>query len=78
MELIKVIPLIGFWVTICSFIEKLTNLWQVFKFEPGKHEPSMTLGKAFEPGTENDDTERFCKPTDVAVTSTGDFYVSDG
>lgn len=66
-------------------IDPAGNLWmtdvamhQVFKFERGKHEPSMTLGKAFEPGTTNNDTERFCKPTDVAVTSTGDFYVSDG
>lgn len=37
--------------------------------------PSITLGKAFIPG--NDD-RRFCKPTDVAVHSSGDFFVSDG
>ncbi|XP_039307566.1 peptidyl-alpha-hydroxyglycine alpha-amidating lyase 1 isoform X2 [Solenopsis invicta] len=37
--------------------------------------PSITLGEAFVPG--NDKT-RFCKPTDVAVHSNGDFFVSDG
>lgn len=51
---------------------------QVFKFEPGKQTPSLTLGKAFEPAQSNDDVERFCKPTDVAVATNGDFFVSDG
>lgn len=37
--------------------------------------PSMILGEAFVPG--NDET-RFCCPTDVAVHSNGDFFVSDG
>ncbi|XP_024871261.1 peptidyl-alpha-hydroxyglycine alpha-amidating lyase 1-like [Temnothorax curvispinosus] len=37
--------------------------------------PSMTLGEAFVPGNDN---RRFCKPTDVAVHSNGDFFVSDG
>ena len=51
---------------------------QVFKFEAGKKQPSLTLGKAFQPATSNEDVERFCKPTDVAVASNGDFFVSDG
>lgn len=51
---------------------------QVFKFEPGKSTPSLTLGKLFEPAKSNADTERFCKPTDVAVASNGDVFVSDG
>jgi peptidylamidoglycolate lyase len=51
---------------------------QVFKFEPGKKTPSLTLGKAFQSATSNEDVERFCKPTDVAVASNGDFFVSDG
>lgn len=35
----------------------------------------LTLGEAFEPGSDN---EHFCKPTDIAVGSNGDFYVADG
>lgn len=38
----------------------------------------MVLGKAFEPATGDSDTERFCQPTDVAVASNGDIFVSDG
>ncbi len=52
-------------------------LHQVFKFEEGGTEPLLTLGKRFEPGT-NDDRDRFCKPTDVAVASNGDIFVADG
>lgn len=37
--------------------------------------PSLTLGEAFVPGS--DDTH-FCQPTDVAVSSSGVFFVSDG
>jgi peptidylamidoglycolate lyase len=51
---------------------------QVFKFEPGKKEPSLVLGKLFEPAKTHEDTERFCKPTDVGVASNGDIYVTDG
>lgn len=61
----------NFWMTDVA-------MHQVFKFEPGKRQPSLTLGKAFQPGRSNSDVERFCQPTDVAVTSSGDFYVADG
>ncbi|KAL0134562.1 hypothetical protein PUN28_001391 [Cardiocondyla obscurior] len=37
--------------------------------------PSIILGEAFVPGN---DKGRFCKPTDIAVHSNGDFFVSDG
>nr|KAG5698856.1 hypothetical protein BaRGS_019708 [Batillaria attramentaria] len=37
--------------------------------------PDLILGEKFVPG--NDDTH-FCQPTDVAVASNGDFFVSDG
>lgn len=37
--------------------------------------PLMTLGVKLEPGNDN---KHFCKPTDVAVASNGDFFVSDG
>jgi len=52
---------------------------QVFKFNSaGKQEPSLVLGKKFEHARSNEDTERFCEPTDVAVASNDDFYVADG
>jgi peptidylamidoglycolate lyase len=65
-------------------VDGQSNVWltdvalhQVFKFPPkgGNGQPTLVLGTRFEPG--NDDTH-FCKPTAVAVTSTGDFFVSDG
>ena len=40
--------------------------------------PELTLGKAFEPAINNDDMERLCKPTDVAVTKDGTIFVADG
>lgn len=66
-------------------IDKEENIWltdvalhQVFKFPPvAKNErtPLLALGKAFVPGNS---AVRFCKPTSVAVTSWGDFFVADG
>ena len=62
-------------------IDKEDNLWvtdvglhQIFKFN-SKGELLMALGEAKSPG--NDQTH-FNLPTDVAVTSDGSFYVSDG
>ncbi|XP_041361694.1 peptidyl-glycine alpha-amidating monooxygenase A-like [Gigantopelta aegis] len=58
------------------------NLWvtdvalhQVMKIPAGSKQPDLVLGQKFIPGS--DDTH-FCKPTDVAVISNGDFFVSDG
>ena len=45
------------------------------KIPKGSQEPNLTLGVRLTPGS--DDTH-FCKPTDVAVASNGDFFVSDG
>ena len=63
-------------------VDKQGNIWvtdvglhQVFRFPPGSDTPDMTLGERFIPGT---DQKHFCKPTDVAVMSNGDFFVSDG
>lgn len=54
----------------------MTNyLLQVLKFEKGSQTPSLTLGEALVPGS---DTSHFCKPTDVAVASNGEFFVADG
>lgn len=65
-------------------LDKDDNIWvtdvglhQVFKF-PAKYgdgKPLMSLGTRFEPGS--DDTH-FCKPTGVAVLTSGEFFVSDG
>ncbi|XP_011640878.1 peptidyl-alpha-hydroxyglycine alpha-amidating lyase 1 [Pogonomyrmex barbatus] len=44
-------------------------------FEDSILKPSIILGEAFVPGN---DERTFCKPTDVAVHSNGDFFVSDG
>jgi len=35
----------------------------------------MSLGEKLVPGT---DDKHFCKPTDVAIASTGEFFVADG
>lgn len=63
-------------------IDKQGNLWvtdvglhQVMKIPKGSHEPTLTLGVHLTPGS---DDKHFCKPTDVAVASNGDFFVSDG
>uniref|UniRef100_A0A336N1C7 peptidylamidoglycolate lyase n=1 Tax=Culicoides sonorensis TaxID=179676 RepID=A0A336N1C7_CULSO len=58
------------------------NIWltdvalhQVFKFKPGHDYPSITLGRRFEPGVSR---YHLCKPTSVAVASTGEIFVADG
>lgn len=59
----------SFWVTDVA-------LHQVMKFEArGDTEPSLVLGKAFQPGRSY---TKFCKPTSVAVEQSGMFYVADG
>lgn len=63
-------------------VDKKGNIWvtdvalhQVFRFPPNSDKPDLTLGERFVPGN---DEKHFCKPTDVAVLSTGEFFVSDG
>nr|XP_020650073.1 peptidyl-glycine alpha-amidating monooxygenase isoform X2 [Pogona vitticeps] len=60
----------NYWVTDVA-------LHQVFKLAPhGVESPLLTLGKAFQPGS---DGNHFCQPTDVVVDPvTGNIYVSDG
>ncbi|CAH1796518.1 unnamed protein product [Owenia fusiformis] len=65
-------------------IDKDDNVWvtdvamhQVMKFDAGKTDiPSILLGEKFNPNSHNG--LHFCKPTDVAVLSSGEFYVADG
>ncbi|CAG5132319.1 unnamed protein product [Candidula unifasciata] len=47
----------------------------VFKIPQGETSPSLVLGHRFQHGS---DLTSFCKPTDVAVLSSGEFFVSDG
>jgi DNA-binding beta-propeller fold protein YncE len=62
-------------------IDRENNVWvtdignhQVMKYSAdGKL--LLTLGKKGEPG---DDADHFNRPTDIAVTPSGEFYVSDG
>jgi len=51
------------------------GLHQVMKFEAGQTKPSLVLGTAFMSG---DDKNHFCKPTSVAVASSGHIFVGDG
>nr|KAI8728993.1 peptidyl-glycine alpha-amidating monooxygenase B-like isoform X1 [Biomphalaria glabrata] len=54
-------------------IDKRHPQWpQVFKTSPGQTEPKMTLGQKFQHG---EDTNLFCKPTDVAVLMPGEFFL---
>ena len=48
---------------------------QVFKFPAGKTQASLILGKRLKHGS---DDESFCKPTDVAVLKSGEFFVAEG
>ena len=49
--------------------------YQVFRVPAGGTVPDLTLGEAF---VHNEDAAHFCKPSDVAVLESGDFFVTDG
>ncbi|KAL4227515.1 hypothetical protein ACF0H5_012959 [Mactra antiquata] len=51
------------------------GLHQVMKIRADDTTPSLVLGEKLVPGS---DDSHFCKPTDIAVTSQGDFFVADG
>lgn len=66
---ISIDPQGNIWVTDVA-------LHQAFRFKADQLDsPDLVLGEAFVPG---DDERHFCKPTDVAVSSSGIVYVSDG
>ena len=63
-------------------IDNHDNIWvtdvalhQVMRFPNGSTTADLVLGKKLEPGF---DDVRFCKPADVAVLKTGEFFVADG
>jgi peptidylamidoglycolate lyase len=58
----------NFWVTDVA-------LHQVMKFPVANGNASLILGSRFEPGS---DSQHFCKPADVAVLNSGEFFVADG
>jgi len=65
---LKIDPEGNIWVTD-------VGLHQVMKFERGQTKPSLVLGTKFVPGN---DEKHFCKPTSVAVSSSGLIFVADG
>ncbi|XP_075166467.1 peptidyl-alpha-hydroxyglycine-alpha-amidating lyase 2 [Haematobia irritans] len=44
---------------------------QAFKFKPNGEKPLLVIGKRFRPGTS---VKHLCKPTSIAVATTGEFY----
>nr|AEI84584.1 peptidylglycine alpha-amidating monooxygenase [Conus bullatus] len=63
-------------------VDQEKNIWvtdvalhQIFRIAPNGTLPNMELGVRFVSG---DDDNHFCKPTDVAVLRSGEFFVSDG
>ncbi|KAF7495069.1 Peptidyl-alpha-hydroxyglycine alpha-amidating lyase 2 [Sarcoptes scabiei] len=64
-------------------VDLVGNLWltdvalhQVFRYRNDNLEqPDLILGERFVPGN---DAGHFCQPTDVAISSTGTAYISDG
>ena len=63
-------------------IDHNDNLWvtdvalhQVMRFPKGSRSPDLVLGQKLQPGF---DDESFCKPTDVAVLPSGEFFIADG
>lgn len=51
------------------------GLHQVMRFPPNSDRADLVLGQRFQPGKGDN---LFCKPTDVEVLSTGEFFISDG
>lgn len=63
-------------------IDRHDNLWltdvalhQAFKYKPGELEPTLVFGESFQPGS---DSKHLCKPTSVAVATTGEIFIADG
>ncbi|XP_037946820.1 peptidyl-alpha-hydroxyglycine alpha-amidating lyase 2-like [Teleopsis dalmanni] len=48
---------------------------QAFKFKPFETHPQIIIGKRFQPGSS---VYHLCKPTSIAVATTGEFFIADG
>ena len=84
MEIVKSWGANTFYMPHGLTVDGNQNIWltdvalhQVFKYDAGSSfdKPSLVLGTRFENG---DDDKHFCKPTDIAVATNGDIFVSDG
>jgi len=51
---------------------------EVHKYDIESDSIILTLGKQFQHATDMYDTEKFCKPSDVAIAPSGDIFISDG
>ncbi|CAD7015409.1 peptidyl-alpha-hydroxyglycine alpha-amidating lyase 2 [Ceratitis capitata] len=58
----------NYWITDVA-------MHQAFKFKPFETQPLLTVGKRFKPGSS---INHLCKPTSVAVATTGEFFIADG
>ncbi|XP_066139202.1 peptidyl-alpha-hydroxyglycine alpha-amidating lyase 2-like isoform X2 [Euwallacea fornicatus] len=63
-------------------IDRHDNLWitdvgmhQAFKFKPGEQQPALIFGELLVPGS---DVKHLCKPTSIAVATTGEIFIADG
>ncbi|KAH8321636.1 hypothetical protein KR074_010975 [Drosophila pseudoananassae] len=58
----------NYWITDVA-------MHQAFKFKPFSTKPLLTIGKRFRPGSS---VKHLCKPTSIAVATTGEFFIADG
>ncbi|XP_017123406.1 peptidyl-alpha-hydroxyglycine alpha-amidating lyase 2 [Drosophila elegans] len=58
----------NYWITDVA-------MHQAFKFKPFSNKPLLTIGKRFRPGSS---VKHLCKPTSIAVATTGEFFIADG
>uniref|UniRef100_A0A1A9WQJ0 peptidylamidoglycolate lyase n=1 Tax=Glossina brevipalpis TaxID=37001 RepID=A0A1A9WQJ0_9MUSC len=58
----------NYWITDVA-------MHQAFKFRASESQPLITIGTRFRPGST---IKHLCKPTSIAVATTGEFFVADG
>ncbi|XP_013113823.1 peptidyl-alpha-hydroxyglycine alpha-amidating lyase 2 [Stomoxys calcitrans] len=58
----------NYWITDVA-------MHQAFKFKPYEEKPLLVVGKRFRPGSS---VKHLCKPTSIAVATTGEFFIADG
>lgn len=54
---------------------KSENFFVHLQFKPGELQPVLKFGFRFVPGSDN---KHLCKPTSVAVATTGEIFIADG
>uniref|UniRef100_A0A1B0GBQ4 peptidylamidoglycolate lyase n=1 Tax=Glossina morsitans morsitans TaxID=37546 RepID=A0A1B0GBQ4_GLOMM len=58
----------NYWITDVA-------MHQAFKLRASESQPLLTIGTPFRPGSS---VKHLCKPTSIAVATTGEFFVADG